>query len=102
MALIVLAAAVVSTLAEDAVIRQATPTANEVAALREAERGCGLTKETLTFEPNQVGEYDIRINRQRPVSEDRITCALDRLPPDFEMKFGVGPLLAKAVEQPSD
>lgn len=79
--------------------QQKKPTPEEVALLRTAERDCGLTDKTLTFERNAVGEFDIRINRQQPVNEERIMCALGRLPRDFEMKFGIGPLVAVPVEQ---
>jgi len=83
-------------------ISRPPPTANEVATLYEAGQACGLPDGTLAFERNEVGDFDIRINRVSGVAEERISCALNRLPTNFD-RFGLGPLIAYAPgNQPED
>ena len=79
------------------------PAADEIVTLGEASEKCGLPKGTLRFQRNGVGGYDIRIDRTQPVHEERIDCALERLPPDYMMKFGLGPLtMALSNSNPDD
>jgi hypothetical protein len=80
-------------------IAEPAPSVEEVTALREATKKCGLAEGALRFERNEVGGHDIRVNQAPPVAEEQVTCALGRLPDDIEMKYGIGPLSVGVPEQ---
>jgi hypothetical protein len=70
------------------------PSDQDRVTLRSAAQQCGLHDRTLSFGqliPSHL-EYDIKIDRSFGDSDDRIECAVSRLPPDFMMKFGIGPI----------
>jgi hypothetical protein len=79
------------------------PAADEIVTLGEVTEKCGVPKGTLRFQRNGVGGYDIRIDRTKSTNEARIDCALEQLPADFMMKYGLGPIsVAMPDEHSSD
>ncbi|MEO7601926.1 MAG: hypothetical protein ABIS39_01490 [Sphingomicrobium sp.] len=74
------------------------PSKQDLAQLGQAAQACGLHDKTLTLERSPL-EYAIKIDRTFGDAEERIDCALGRLPPDFHMKFGVGPIIVTIPDE---